>query len=221
MKSKKNALVVGATGLVGKELMYGLLENEDYALVHVWVRQEMIIKHEKLRQHIVDFGQIEQLPLPDGGIDEAYCALGTTIAKAKSKDNFRRVDHDYVLSFGKWCKTHQVSRVGVVSAVDASVDSAIYYAQVKGAAEKGLAELGLARLHIFRPSLLLGKRQEWRLGEKIAIMLAPLLSPLMIGSWEKYKPIHAAVLARSMREKVSGASDAAVSIWEGKELFVS
>src|SRR5690606_24320068 len=122
-------------------------------------------------------------------VDDVFCCLGTTIKKAGSQNAFRRVDYDYPVALGKLAKSAGAKRFLVISAMGADARSNIFYSRVKGQMEEALKKMEFPALHIFQPSLLLGKRDEFRLGEKAASVLAPAISPLLRGKMKKYKPI--------------------------------
>lgn len=193
----KTALIAGASGLVGSSLTRMLLEQSGYDQIHILVRKELNLVHPKLHQHVVDFGQMtaDQFSLK---VDDSYCALGTTIATAGSKEAFYRVDHDFVISFAQLSQQLGATGFFVVSSMGASPTSSIFYNKVKGEMEEELKNCGFPRLGIFRPSLLLGPRAEKRVGEKFAGAMMKLLD-FMIPA--KYKAIHVDKVAEKMIEK--------------------
>lgn len=190
----KIALVAGATGLVGSEVVQQLLATRAYEKVITIVRRSPGIMHDKLEEKVVNF---DELTL-DEPIDHVYCCLGTTIKKAKTKEAFQKVDLDYPLLLAKLAKKHQASQFLVISSMGASVKSPFFYSRVKGELEQRLQELELNGLHIFRPSLLLGEREESRLGEGIAGKLASVFPFLFTGPLKKYQPIHGKTVAYAM-----------------------
>ncbi len=196
----KNALIAGASGLVGSELLRQLLGNDEYEKVVVLVRKPLELTHPKLLQVQTDYSRIEALapPVP---IHTLFCALGTTIKKAGSQAAFRKVDHDYVTGLGNFCEKNRVGMLLVVSAMGADSGSRVFYNRVKGEMEAALQPLSIPSIAIFRPSLLLGKRSEFRLGEKVAQAIMGALGFIFIGGLVKYKPISAAKVARAMIAK--------------------
>ena len=131
-------------------------------------------------------------------VDAVICCLGTTIKKAGSKQAFRAVDHDLVIGIAKWAKANNVHTFCVVSAIGADPGSKIFYNKVKGEMERDLASIGLPVVHIFHPSILTGPRQETRIGERIGIVVISLVSPLMIGPLERYRPMPHDMLAQAL-----------------------
>jgi uncharacterized protein YbjT (DUF2867 family) len=195
------ALVAGATGLVGREILQGLLADSQVAAVHVLGRRPLPVNHSKLTQHIVDFNQaLSALPR----VDEAFVALGTTIKVAGSQAAFRAVDFDAVLAVARAARNAGATRLGVVSAMGADAGSRVFYNRVKGEMEEALAQLGFETLVIARPSFLAGDRaalgQPQRAGEKIALTVSRWLAPLIP---ENYKSIPAAAVASALRRGVA------------------
>jgi uncharacterized protein YbjT (DUF2867 family) len=191
----RSALVAGATGLVGREILQGLLADRGVAVVHVLARRPLGFEHPKLTAQAVSFAQLPTLP----AVDEAYLALGTTIKVAGSQDAFRAVDFDAVIAVAGAAKAAGAKRLGVVSAMGASPRSGIFYNRVKGETEEALSALGFDTLVIARPSFLSGDRealgQPLRSGEKLALKVSRLLAPLIP---DNYRSIDAAKVAEAL-----------------------
>jgi uncharacterized protein YbjT (DUF2867 family) len=194
---KRNALIAGATGLVGNAILQQLLADNQYEKVLIITRKLIDINHPKLIQQQIDFDSIESLKL-GFPVDDVFCALGTTIKTAGSQDAFYKVDYTYVVNLGKWCAANGVKRFLIVSAMGASSKSGIFYNRVKGEMETAVGQLGIPQIQIFRPSLLMGDRKEKRGGEKIAQLVLGGLSFIFVGPLLKYKGIHADVVAKAM-----------------------
>ncbi len=193
------ALITGATGLVGSELLNMLIDSEDYNRIIVLNRRNMNYSSSKVIEHVIDFDNLASFE-PDLTVDHIFCCLGTTIKKAKTKEIFRKVDYDYVIGLAKRSTAYQASKFLVISALGANAGSAIFYNRVKGEMEKDLQNLDLPHLFIFRPSLLMGDRKENRIGEKTAMMVYKVINPLFTGRLKKYKGIPVAKVARGMLE---------------------
>jgi uncharacterized protein YbjT (DUF2867 family) len=191
------AVIVGATGLVGYELVQLLLKEEHYHRVVVLVRRTMAIQHQKLEQQIINFDRLDQVSHYLKGAD-VFCTLGTTIKKAGSKSAFIKVDQQYPLRIAQLSKEQGAASFLIVTALGANPQSSIFYSQVKGQLEVELQKLQLRGLHIFQPSLLLGDRAEYRLGERIAGKLMPFIAFLFSGPLRKYKAIHVHTVAKAM-----------------------
>ena len=172
-------MLAGASGLVGREILQGLLADDSVAAVHTLGRRELPVRHPKLTQHRVDFKALPALPR----VGEAFVALGTTIKVAGSQEAFRAVDFQAVLAVAQAAKAAGAARLGVVSAMGANPRSPIFYNRVKGDMEAALSALGFETLVIARPSFLAGDRQAvgqpLRSGEKLALNVSRWLSPVI------------------------------------------
>ena len=175
----RSVLIAGASGLVGREILNGLLADRGVAAVHSLGRRKLDVQHAKLTQYQVDFAALPALP----AIDEAYIALGTTIKVAGSQEAFRAVDHDAVVAVATAARAAGAMRLGVVSAMGADTASTIFYNRVKGETEADLKALGFNALVIARPSFLAGNRetlgQPLRSGEKLALNISKWLAPVI------------------------------------------
>ncbi|WP_435355508.1 oxidoreductase [Emticicia sp. SJ17W-69] len=188
----KTALVVGATGLIGKHLTIKLLASNFYTKVKVLVRKPLEIKHPNLEQIVVDFDNLDTSKII---ADDVFCCLGTTMKKAGSKPAFYKVDFTYPLEIAKAALVNGAKQYLIVTAMGADERSMFYYNRVKGEIEKALSDLRYPTLLIFRPSMLIGEREEPRLGEKIGEKLMNLFSFLIP---EKYQAIKGEKVAEAM-----------------------
>jgi len=195
--SGKSALLAGATGLVGGYVLRHLLSHPSYSRVEILVRRESPIRDPKLTQRIVDFAHLDA-GVPGDAPDEVFCCLGTTIRIAGSEEAFRRVDYDYPLALARLAKAVGAGKFLMVSALGADPKSAVFYNRVKGEVERAIAAIGLPAAYFFRPSILTGPRAENRPGEKIGIAVGKLITPLLIGTLRKYRPIHADSVGAAM-----------------------
>lgn len=193
----ESAVVVGATGLVGRALVDLLVDDPEYDEVVVLTRRPPTRRAPKLRHRLVDFGAFPAQEVPRGA-RAAFCALGTTMRAAGSEDAFRRVDHDYVLAFARACRAASVRTFHVVSAVGADARSRVFYNRVKGEMELHLQAAGLPSVTAYRPSLLLGERDERRPLERFAAGVARVTAPLWMGPLAEYRPVPAEAVARAM-----------------------
>lgn len=187
--------IAGWSGLVGAELLKLLVESEAIEEIHAFGRREGEVAAKKLHYHIVNF---ERLSNHLNGLDAAFCCLGTTIKKAGSQEAFKKVDLSYVLAFAEYCHNRGAKQFHVISAAGVSESSSIFYNKVKAQMEKALKNIGFESLVIYRPSLLLGERNEFRLGERIGAVLMNLLAPLLVGKAKRFKAVHARQVANAM-----------------------
>jgi uncharacterized protein YbjT (DUF2867 family) len=211
----RTALVVGASGLVGRALLRQLAAPDSgCAAVHALVRKPITPAPKGVQQHVVDFSQP---PLTAPAADDLYCALGTTIKVAGSKEAFRAVDFDAVVNAARAAQAAGATRMAVVSAMGASPASPVFYNRVKGDTEAALRAMNFQRLVIVRPSLLVGPRdtlgQASRPGEALMIKVFTPISALLPAS---IRPIHAQVVARAMCVALHQSGDAAQVIESGE-----
>ena len=193
----RTALVAGATGLVGSHVLEGLLADAHWSRVVTAGRRTTAQQHGKLEQRVLDLGAIETANnLPH--VDDVFCCLGTTIKQAGSQQAFRLVDHAFVVGLARAGLRAGATQFLLVSAIGADPESRVFYSRVKGETEAAIRRLPHQAIQIFRPSLLLGERAEFRLGERIAMLGAPVLPALLFGRLRRYRPVQAATVARAM-----------------------
>jgi uncharacterized protein YbjT (DUF2867 family) len=194
-RHSKTALLAGATGLIGAQLMDALLASDYYREVRILVRRPLLKKHPRLTEIVFDFDH------PDPGrvqADDVFCCLGTTMKKAGSKEAFFTVDYEYPMLIARLSRQNGARCFVIVTSMGADPESMFFYNRVKGEVEEDLREFDFERLHYVRPSLLLGHRQEKRLGEKTGEILMRILNPLMVGPLRKFRAIDSAKVARAM-----------------------
>jgi len=188
------ALIIGATGATGKDLVTLLLNDNAYTEVHCFVRKPMSITHPKLHAHVVNFETPETwAELLHGDI--AFSCLGTTLAQAGSKDAQWCVDYDYQWQFAERCRQNGVSTFVLISAAQADAKSSMFYNKMKGKLEDAVKTLNFPKLLIFQPSLLVRQHSD-RTGENISMKVINFLNK--IGLFKRYKPMPTAVLAEKM-----------------------
>lgn len=171
------AVIVGATGLVGSELVVQLLEETQITKVISLARRRLGIENSKLHEIVVR--NLEEMAEHRSELkgDLYFCCLGTTIKNAGSKEKFKKVDFDAIFDFGKIAKSHRAKSFSLVSASGANARSPIFYSRTKGETELSLKELDLNRLLIWRPGLLMGDRHEFRFGERILVSVFEKVGP--------------------------------------------
>ena len=191
-------MVLGATGLVGNEVVKGLLASGAWDEVRVLVRRPVEPQSSKLVQTLLDWNRLEEHENLFSEVSAVFCCLGTTIKKAGSQSNFERVDLQYPLQAAAIAKKKGVKQFLAVSSMGASSKSRNFYSRTKGKMEEGLMAVEFQGLHLFRPSLLLGPRPEFRLGEQVAAGLMKTFGFLMIGKAAKYRAIQGQTVAQAM-----------------------
>lgn len=191
----RTALLAGATGLVGRELLTQLLADDAYTRIKLIGRRAPALQHPKLEVLLSDFSNLPALNL---AADTVFCCLGTTLKTAGSRAAFERVDREYVVQLAQAARAQGARQFLVVSAAGSHPRSPSFYSRVKAQMEAAVSAIGYETVHILRPSLLLGARSEHRPGEKLAQIAAPWLSPLLAGPLKKYRPISAHEVARAL-----------------------
>ena len=197
------ALIIGATGATGKDLLAQLLEDEAYSEIHSFVRKPMSISHPKLHAHVVNFDTPEAWSDLLHG-DVAFSCLGTTLAVAGSKDAQWRVDYDYQYAFAEHCKNNGVPTFVLVSAAGATAQSKLFYNRMKWALEEAVKKLNFPRLLIFQPSILIRSNSD-RGAENFSVKAIHFLNK--IGLFKRYRPMPTNVLAQRMRREVATATE--------------
>jgi len=214
--STRTALVAGASGLVGSQVLRLLLEDPTYSRVTVLARRELPLSHKKLEQRIASFDRLAQIAdFPR--VHDVFCCLGTTMKQAGSPDAFRKVDFTYVVELARVAVRHRASQFLVVTAVGADPQSRILYSRVKGEAEEALRRLQFESIQIFRPSLVVGARAQSRLAERVARLLGLLVGWALVGPLSRYRPIKAEALARAM-VRVARDAPRGTHVYESKEI---
>lgn len=193
----RRACIMGATGLVGGFCLNMLLQSNHYGEVISVVRKPSGISHPKFREIVVNFDNLQNYR-EDLKANHYFCCLGTTIKKAKSKENFKKVDYEYPLKFAEIAASHEAGAYSVITAMGADSKSLIFYNKVKGELEDKLKKVPIPSINILQPSLLLGERSEQRLGERIGSVIMAGTSFLMKGVLKKYKAIDAVQVAKAM-----------------------
>ena len=195
------ALIIGATGATGKDLLSQLLADDTYSEVHCFVRNPLALSHPKLHTHVIDFETPEAwADLLQG--DVAFSCLGTTSAAAGSKEAQWRVDYDYQYNFAEHCRNNGVPTFVLISAAGAKAQSKLFYNRMKGQLEDAVKELGFPSLLIFQPSVLIRSNND-RGAENFSVKAIHFLNK--IGFFKRYRPMPTTVLAQKMRKEVATA----------------
>lgn len=213
----KTAIIVGASGLIGRSLVRKLLEDNRYKSVKVFVRRSINISNSKLAELIVDFDKITDWKNKITG-DELYSAMGTTIKKAGSKEAQYKIDVTYQYEFAKAAAENGVSSYFLVSSSGANAKSKLFYMKIKGELEEKVKLLPFNKIRVFRPSLLLGERNEKRFGEKAAERLLKIVVPLF-PFLKNQRPIEGDKVARAMIVSANETDTKRIKIFEPLEIF--
>lgn len=188
------ALIIGATGATGKDLVNKLIEDQDFEEIHAFVRKPIEVDNEKVKFHVVDFEKPEEWKDLVKG-DVAFSCLGTTLKDAGSKEAQRKVDFDYQYNFAKNAKENDVEDFVLVSAYGANPNSKIFYSRMKGELEQEVKNLHFNKMTIFQPGMLERKNTE-RTGEVLGARIIKFVNKF--GCLESQKPLPTAVLAQAM-----------------------
>ena len=193
---KNMAVIIGATGAVGKEILKEILGSAYYERIYVLGRNSVtsLPDEGRLTKIIIDF---ENINFDTSILENAdvFASLGTTIKIAGSKENQRKIDVDYTVDFAKLCEG-KVRSFNVVSAIGANSKSKNFYNSLKGELEDKLKEMNLGTLRIFQPSLLISRRDDNRFLEEIFMKVAPIFQFVLKGKTKKYSPIETSLLGK-------------------------
>jgi uncharacterized protein YbjT (DUF2867 family) len=196
---KLEALVIGATGATGQQLVTCLLEDTAFSKVTVFVRRTPNLNHKKLIVNEIEFSRLEAYTDVIKG-DVLFSCLGTTLKKAGSKDKQYLVDYAYQLEFAKIASKNKVSQYALVSSIGANKNSFFFYPKIKGELEEAVKKLPFKTIHIFQPPTLIRQKELMRTGEKIAIKIFKVLNS--IGILKPQRPLPVSTLAELMINKI-------------------
>jgi len=212
---KYTANVIGATGLVGDQLVKMLLQNDSFEKVRIFVRRDFGSRHPKLEQKIVDFSN-EKTWENDLTGDVLFSALGTTLKQAGGMEKQFEVDFTFNLNFAKKARENGIENYVLVSSVGANSNSKIFYTKIKGQLDEAVSKIGFKNLTIIRPASLMGNRKEKRTAEIISIPVLLFITRFIM---KKYQPIKDETVAKAMINAVLKPIPEK-TIWEAGEVFV-
>ena len=191
---KKNAIILGATGLTGAHLLDLLLKDSDYDRVKVFTRKKLTNSHPKIEEHLVDL-----LKLSDHAneftSDVVFCCIGTTKAKTPDKALYRAIDYGIPVEAAKLCKQNSINQFIAISALGANSKSKVFYSQLKGEMERDVLAQHIKNTHLLQPSLIVGDRKEKRMGEDFSKYFMKIFGFLIPA---RYKMIQAKTIAQAM-----------------------
>jgi uncharacterized protein YbjT (DUF2867 family) len=194
---EQRVLLLGSTGLVGSYVLDDLIDLDRVSKVYAPTRRSLPVTHSKLENPIINFDELKN---SDSffQVDVCICCLGTTIKKAGSQEAFKKIDHDLVISTARNVHENGCENFFVISSVGADSKSSNFYLKTKGEMEENLRKIGFKNLQIINPSLIIGKRNESRPLESLGQAFMPMVSPIFIGPFRKYRPVKAEVLAKQL-----------------------
>jgi uncharacterized protein YbjT (DUF2867 family) len=214
----KTAILLGATGFIGSLLLERLIADDSYVKIKLFSRSSAHTTSTKVEEHLLDLVDLEATTDLFFG-DEIFCCIGTTAAKTKDKSKYTAIDYGIPVTAAKLAKQNNINTFIVLSSMGADVSSSVFYSKTKGEMERDVLAQKIPQTFILRPSLIGGRRAEFRLGEKIGKVFMTALNPFLIGSYEKYKIIHPetivncmSVLAKNLQNESIISSDKIVTI---------
>ena len=202
----KTALVFGSTGLIGGHLLDQLIKNDNYNKIKLFVRSEIITNEPKIEIIKTDFNDLDNYNEDIKGDDCFFC-IGTTKQNSPDKNEYQKVELEIPKKIAEIAKINSVNSFIFISSIYANPKSSGDYVKFKGLVEEELKKLNFSNLGILRPSFLMGDRKESRVGEKIGILTFRLLSPLLLGSFKKMRPINSEKVAKAMIKSANKRND--------------
>ena len=210
------AIVLGATGATGQELVKLLLNDPNFSKVTIFVRKKPRIKHEKLTTYEIDFSRLNEYKGLING-DVIFSALGTTLSQAGSKTQQYLVDFNYQYEFAKIGSENKVIHYSLVSSVGANIKSPFFYPKTKGALEEAVKKLGFNNIYIFQPPFLIRQSNLIRPGEKRALNILKLLNK--IGILKSQKPISVSDLAQKMINEIKSDKTVRLQTFKPRDII--
>jgi len=193
----KTAIILGATGLTGGLLLKKLLDDVRYDQIKIFSRKSIDFRHPKIKEYLGDILDLNSFE-NNFKADEVFCCIGTTAKKTSDKNLYKRIDIGIPVTATKLCKKNKIDTFIVMSSLGANSKSKVFYNRIKGEMEEAVLKEGVLNTYILRPSIILGNRNENRLGEDIGKIMMRSFQFLMIGKIRKYRPIEADKIARTM-----------------------
>ena len=191
------AIIVGASGLIGSELLKQLTEYREFDEIVLIIRRPLTVSNSRVREIVVDFDHLKDISKEISG-DVIYSCLGSTRKKTPVASEYRKIEYDYTLNIARMGLNNGVKQFHYISSLGADVSSSTSYLRLKGEVEKALIALPYPALHIYQPSYLKGNRAEKRLDNKLMRPLMSVLDPLLVGKLSKYKSITSESVAKAM-----------------------
>jgi len=193
----RKAIIAGASGMIGSELLQIILQDDTYSGVLVIVRKKLSVEHKKLFQLVIDFNHLDKYTSYISG-DVLFCCLGSTRKKTPVKSLYYQIDHDFPVNMARLAAKNGVKQFHLVSAIGADPHARNFYSKMKGETARDILQMEIPSLYIYEPSLLTGEREENRTGERFAMAVMKVVDPILFGSWKKYRSVPAKEVARVM-----------------------
>ena len=197
LNHSKKSIIIGASGLIGNQLVHLLLADTSFSKVTVFVRKTLPISNEKLHQIVLDFKQLEQYTTDFVG-SVLFLCIGTTRKKTPNLADYRAIDYGISLRAANLAKSNGIEEVHLISAIGANSKSNIFYTKLKGEIEEDLIKIGFDSTYIYQPSMLIGTREESRPAELFFQKLSTVFDLLMVGNLKKYHSVSKEKLAKAM-----------------------
>lgn len=195
----QTAVVLGATGLIGSQLIAQLHSGNTFTKIIVLTRRPFEHQHARLINKIINFDNTAEIQNSFEKADVIFCAIGTTKKKVNSYEAaYRKIDYDIPVNTAKIAHEKGVEQYIMVSAAGANAKASNFYLRLKGEVEEAISSTGFKSVYLLRPSILLGQRNEFRAGESIGKIIMRLFSFLLLGPWRKYRPVKANIVAQAM-----------------------
>jgi uncharacterized protein YbjT (DUF2867 family) len=210
------AIVLGATGATGQELVKLLLKDPNFSKVTIFVRKKPRVKHKKLTTYEIDFSRLNEYNGLING-DVIFSALGTTLSQAGSRTQQYLVDFNYQYEFAKIGSENKVIHYSLVSSVGANINSPFFYPKTKGALEEAVKKLGFNNIYIFQPPFLIRQSNLIRPGEKRALNILKLLNK--IGILKSQKPISVSDLAQKMINEIKSDKTVRLQTFKPRDII--
>jgi uncharacterized protein YbjT (DUF2867 family) len=193
----KTAIILGASGATGSELLQRLLADNRYSKIKIFGRKSLNLTNSKIEEHVIDLLQLEKYAA-DFTADKVYCCIGTTKAKTPDKDEYHKIDFGIPVTAAKLAKANGIDTYIVVSAVGANKSSSIFYSRTKGKMQEAVQQQSIPNTFILQPSLIVARRKESRITEQLFIGVWKLVNPLLWGGAAKYRSVTADNIAKAM-----------------------
>ena len=197
MRNQKTAIILGSTGLTGSLLLNKLLADDAYGSIKLFSRRASGITSPRIKEYVGDMLQLERFK-DDFKADEVFVCVGTTSAKTKDRAVYHAIDFGIPVAASTLARENNIPTLVVISSMGASIRSKIFYSRTKGEMEKAVLNQSIPHTYILRPSLILGQRNEKRIGESLGALMFKLTNVFLIGRFKKYRSIEADCIADAM-----------------------